>query len=83
MGKIIAGIIAAVAIIGVIYFVDVDQTQEAQLPDVDVDVSGGQLPSFKAETGDIDVGTTTIEVPTIDLESPEEERRDEGRLANN
>ncbi|QHI36876.1 hypothetical protein IMCC3317_22460 [Kordia antarctica] len=46
---------------------DVKQTQETVLPDVDVTVEEGQLPSFDVEWADIDVGmkTTTVTVPKV------------------
>lgn len=74
----IIGIIAAVAVVAFgIYFFDVDQTEEASLPDVDVTVEGGNMPEFEVESGDIEVGTeeVTVAVPTIDVESPEEDAR--------
>ncbi|WP_298845245.1 hypothetical protein [uncultured Roseobacter sp.] len=76
-GIIIAAIAAVAAIAFGVYMIDIDQTEEAALPDVDVSVEGGNLPEFDVETGDIDVGTTTIEttVPTIDIETPAEDNR--------
>ena len=76
-GYIIAGVVAVCAIAFSVYFVDVDQTEEAALPDVDVSVEGGNLPEFEVETGDIETGTAEVEVtvPTIDVESPEEDNR--------
>lgn len=74
---VIIGIIAAAALLFFgVYMIDVEQTEEARLPDVDVTVEGGNVPEFDAEVGDIDVGSeeVTVEVPTIDIESPEEER---------
>lgn len=82
-------IIAAVVVVGAaaaFYFIDIDQTQNAALPDVDVSVEGGQLPKFSVKTGDIDVGTKevevmvpkvimvekTVEVPTVDIEPAKE-----------
>lgn len=49
---------------------DVDQTKEGEMPDVEV--SGGNLPEYDVETADVDVGTktTTVEVPTVDVEMP-------------
>ena len=49
---------------------DVDQTEEGEMPDVEV--SGGNLPEFDVETADVDVGTktTTVEVPTVDVKMP-------------
>ena len=50
---------------------DIDQTEEGALPDVDVDVSGGELPAYDVDVADVDVGTTedTIIVtrPTVDV----------------
>lgn len=86
--------IAAIVIVAIAawYMVDVDQTQEARLPDVDVDVSGGQAPKFDAEVGSVAVGETeanvtvpkvevtseekTFALPTLDVKSPEEERNE-------
>lgn len=47
---------------------DVDQTEEGDMPEVDVD--GGNLPEFDVEGPDVDVdtGTTTVEVPTVDVD---------------
>jgi len=51
---------------------DVDQTKEAKVPDVDVNVSGGQLPEFNVQGPEVEVGTVnkTIEVPTVDVKPP-------------
>ncbi len=53
---------------------DVDQTKEGELPDVDVNVSEGQLPEFNVQGPDVDVGTKneTIQVPTIDVDTPKD-----------
>ncbi len=73
---IIIGAVAAVALIAFgIFFFDVNQTEEASLPDVDVTVEGGNMPEFDLESGEIETGTeeVTITVPTVDIESPEED----------
>lgn len=46
---------------------DVDQTQDGEMPDVDVE--GGQLPQYDVDPADIDVGTDTqrVIVPDIDI----------------
>jgi len=46
----------AVAAIGAaaLYLVDLDQTQEARLPDVDVQVAKGQLPAYDVDVADED-----------------------------
>lgn len=65
-GSIFAAI-AAVAAIGVgVYMVDINQTREGTLPEYDLNV------------GDVETGTegVTVEVPTIDIESPEEQAAD-------
>ena len=51
---------------------DVDQTEEAELPDVDVE--GGNMPEFDVETADVDVGSETmeVEVPTVDVDMPDD-----------
>ena len=73
--SVIAVAVAAVAIGFGVYMVDIDQTEEASLPDVELSVEGGNMPAFDAEVGDIETGTeeVTMEVPTIDIESPEED----------
>ena len=54
---------------------DVDQTKDAKLPDVDVNVSGGQLPEYNVQGPDVDVGTKneTIQVPTVDVKVPKDD----------
>ncbi|SHH02198.1 hypothetical protein [Cognatishimia maritima] len=77
--SMIFAVIAGVLVLAFgIYMIDIDQTQETRLPDVDVSVEGGQLPEFDADVGDIEVGTkeVTVEVPTVDVQSPEEDVAD-------
>ena len=71
---IITAVAVAVVIgAGAYYFVDIDQTQEAKLPNVDVTVEGGQAPDFDVNTGSIGVGSTekTVTTPKIILEQEE------------
>lgn len=86
---VIGVVLAAVIAVFAYYMIDIDQTQEGALPDVDVSVEGGALPEFDADVGsiemgqaevevevpDVDVSTTTetIEVPTISIEAPEDD----------
>ena len=60
---------------------DVDQTKEGEMPDVDVNASGGQLPEFNVEGPTVNVGTEnkTVQVPTVDVDVPDE---DEGNTTN-
>jgi uncharacterized lipoprotein len=53
---------------------DVDQTKNAQLPDVDVNVSGGQAPEFNVTGPEVNVGmeNKTIQVPDVDVKVPTE-----------
>ncbi|WP_299374042.1 hypothetical protein [uncultured Tateyamaria sp.] len=78
-GVIIGAVVAVAAIAFGTYMIDIDQTEEARLPDVDVSVEGGNLPEFEADVGDIEVGSeeVTMTVPTIDVQSPEEDAADE------
>jgi hypothetical protein len=49
---------------------DVDKTKEGNLPDVDVNVSGGELPEYNVTAPTVTVGSEnkTVEVPTVDVE---------------
>ena len=53
---------------------DVDQTKNAQLPDVDVNVSGGQAPEFDVTGPEVNVGmeNRTVQVPDVDVKVPSE-----------
>lgn len=86
---IVGGLVVIAAAVFAFYMVDIDQTQSAALPDVDVTVEGGQLPEYEAEVGEIAIGETTMEVevpevevttstetvtlPTVEITTPEEE----------
>ena len=72
MKRIIASTLAATFALG-LAACDVDQTQEGEMPDVDVE--GGQLPEYDVETADVDVGTkeTTVTVPDVDVTMPDAE----------
>ena len=53
------------------------QTEEGEMPEVEV--KGGELPEYDVSTADVDVKTkeTTIEVPTVDVQSPSENEAEE------
>jgi uncharacterized lipoprotein len=53
---------------------DVDQTKNAQLPDVDVNVSGGQAPEYNVTGPEVNVGmeNKTVQVPDVDVKVPAE-----------
>lgn len=71
-GLILGGVVA-VAVVGAaaLYLIDVDQTQEARLPDVDVQVEQGQLPEFDVDVAEVSIGEkdVVVEVPTMDVET--------------
>lgn len=53
----------------------VQQTQDAELPDVDVEVEAdpGQLPAYDVDGPEVEVGTTeeTIKVPEVEVSAEE------------
>lgn len=55
----------------------VEQTEEGELPNVDVE--GGEMPEYDVDAADVEVGTETkeIEVPDIDIQSPEEDEAED------
>jgi uncharacterized lipoprotein len=71
--KKIALILAAASGLG-LAACDVDQTKNAQLPEVDVNVTGGQAPEFNVTGPEVTVGTEnkTIQVPDVDVKVPAE-----------
>jgi hypothetical protein len=72
MGWLIALLIVVALVVAAFAFglIDIDQTKETKLPDVNVSTTGGQAPAFDVDTAKVDVGTKkeTIEVPTIDVD---------------
>ena len=54
---------------------DIDQTREAEMPDVDVSIEEGQLPAWDVKWADVNVGTTTktVNVPKVRVIMEEEE----------
>ena len=70
--SVIAIAVAVVALGFGIYMVDIDQTEEASMPDIDVAVEPGSMPEFEANVGVVDLGTeeVTLDVPTIDIQPP-------------
>lgn len=59
-------IVVGLAIVGVATgLLNVDQVREGRLPTV----QGGQLPKFKVDTPDVQVGTVNrvVEVPVVDV----------------
>ncbi len=67
--------IAALALIVLLAtgILDINQTKEARLPDVNVSAEGGQTPAFDVDAKEVVVGTkeTNVTVPDIDIDSKE------------
>lgn len=55
---------------------NVEKTQEGELPEVDIQAKGGQLPKYDVETPEVKMGTETrtieVEVPTATVEMPDD-----------
>lgn len=87
--KLAKGIAAVGLVLSAVAGCDIDQTREARLPDVDVDVEPGQMPAYDIETADVEVSMeektvkvpdvdvsmeeTTISVPDVDVEMPDDQ----------
>lgn len=48
----------------------VEKTDSGELPKVEVDAKGGDLPNYDVQTADVDVGTqpATVPVPDVDVD---------------
>ena len=66
-----AAVAAAFAVSGC----EFEKTREGELPDVDVDVEGGQLPAYEVDAPDVDVRMEerTIKVPTVEISDDPDE----------
>lgn len=55
----------------------VEKTQDAKLPDVSVEATGGQLPKYDVKGPEVKVGTktTTVEVPTVEVKTPADKKK--------
>jgi uncharacterized lipoprotein len=73
MKKFVIVMLAGAGVLG-LAACDVDQTKNAQLPDVDVNVTGGQAPEFNVTGPEVNVGmeNKTIQVPNVDVKVPAE-----------
>lgn len=71
---VIGGLAAIVVIAAGFYFIDIDQTEEGSLPDVDVSVEGGNLPEFEATTGSINLTEEEVDVTVPKVEVTTEEK---------
>ena len=69
--------IATLAITGTLALAgcDIDQTEEGELPDVDISAEGGNMPEYDVDGPDVDVEMKekTVEVPDVDVDFPEDD----------
>lgn len=51
---------------------NVEKTEDGNMPDVDVNVTGGELPEYNVEGPSVNIGTEnrTVQVPTVDVDVP-------------
>ncbi|HWM90702.1 MAG TPA: hypothetical protein VN493_08050 [Thermoanaerobaculia bacterium] len=57
----------------------VRQTEEGEMPDVDVSAEGGNMPEYDVDAADVDVTTEKkeITVPDVDINMPGEDKADD------
>lgn len=65
-------VVVAAGALFLVYFIDIDQTEEARLPSVNVDVEGGNVPKFNVETGSVTIEESTVDVPVPEVTVREE-----------
>lgn len=68
-GTILAIAVAAIVAVVGVYMVDINQTEEASLPEVTVE--GGNMPEFDADVGSIEITEETVTVPSLEVNPPE------------
>lgn len=62
---------------------DVDKVEEGSVPEVKVEVKGdAKLPKYEVDGPDVTVGKKTVEIPTIDVDIPEEEDNEPNKKDN-
>lgn len=66
----LGAVVIVAAALFLVYFVDIDQTEEARLPQVKVE--GGNAPKFNVETGSVTVNEGTVDVPVPEVTVREE-----------
>jgi len=77
MSRTVLVILAIVALVLVVLLatgiLNVNQTKDGALPDVDVSAEGGQVPEFDVDAKEVVVGTTerNVSVPDVDIDTKE------------
>lgn len=77
MRKLTLAIVLGTACLG-LAACDVEQTEEGDLPEIDIDAQGGNMPEYDVDTADVEIGTEerTVDVPTIDVEEADASQPD-------
>lgn len=54
---------------------DVDQTQKADAPEVEINAEAGQLPRYDVDGPEVNVGTenVVVQVPDVDVSVPDDD----------
>lgn len=68
----LVGIVALVVVVLMaLGMLRIEQQTDATLPSFKFDVEGGRMPTFKAETGKLAVGSsnTSVELPTVQMQN--------------
>lgn len=77
MSRTVLILLAIAALVLLVLFgtgiLDMNQTREGKLPDVDVSAEGGQVPAFDVDAKEVVVGTkeTNVSVPDVNVDSKE------------
>lgn len=73
--KLFAFMLVLLVLVGTTTGCRVRQTEEGEMPDVDVQVEEGKVPEYDVDAADVDVKTEkkTIEVPDVDVTMPDEQ----------
>lgn len=76
MKKTLLKLITLLSIFGLLSACSVEQTEEGNMPDVDVDYTEGNLPEYDVDTADVDLEMEeeTVTVPDVDVDVDEEEK---------
>ena len=72
---VLTGLAVAVIVAGLAWAIDVDVSGETKLPNVDVEMTEGEMPNVDVEAVDVDVTerekTVTIPYPDVDVQHKE------------
>jgi hypothetical protein len=79
MSRFLLGLLALAVLILIILvwtgFLSLEQTRQARLPSVDVNVQGGQLPAVDVDAKEVSIGTQeanvqqSVDVPVVDVQN--------------